>query len=515
MEHDATQYATISMQMLENHSFLQIYWRDVSYLDKPPLVFWMSALSFKLFDVNHFAYRLPSFLVLLIGVYSTWRLVRRIYDLPTANLTVVIFMSTQAVFLITHDVRTDTMLVGWLMFAIWQLYVYVEDRNKTAFMLAFGGIGLAMLTKGPLGIVIPALAFGPQLILQKRWKMIFNPAWLLGILLVMLIISPMLYGLFLQHSKEGIEFYFWKQSFGRLTGENVWRDESSSLFFLHSFLWSFLPWTVPALFAFYSYFRSLISNPSNGDSFLLWVSVLVFVAMSNATYKLPHYMFVVYPYIAAMTARYYLTNKEKLPKALLYGQYFTLFLLIGLLIFLVISDFSIFRMIVLLAGFFAFTFILIKKRSSKSVFHRLLMVSLILIITGNIILNVSFYPKLLSFQSGGVAGRYVKKADFANEKLCFFNYHSPSFDFYSNQLIPYYSKTFQLDSLLLFNDSLTCFTNAEGLELLNDSSYLLSKRMEFKEYKATKLSLPYLFPQKREQILNKTYLVTVRKRAES
>jgi 4-amino-4-deoxy-L-arabinose transferase-like glycosyltransferase len=57
MDIDAAQYASISREMLERNSFLQIYDLGKDYLDKPPMLFWLSALSMKIFGISDWAYR--------------------------------------------------------------------------------------------------------------------------------------------------------------------------------------------------------------------------------------------------------------------------------------------------------------------------------------------------------------------------------------------------------------------------------------------------------------------------
>ena len=71
MELDAAQYANISMEMSYNKSFLEVYFRGADYMDKPPLLFWLSSLSFILFGVGNFAYKLPSVIILLLGIYRS------------------------------------------------------------------------------------------------------------------------------------------------------------------------------------------------------------------------------------------------------------------------------------------------------------------------------------------------------------------------------------------------------------------------------------------------------------
>jgi len=69
-------------------------------------------------------------------------------------------------------------------------------------------------------------------------------------------LSPMLYGLYEQYDASGgrqtyngfitsgIRFYFWTQSFGRLTGESTWSNDTGPFYFIYTFLWAFLPWSL-------------------------------------------------------------------------------------------------------------------------------------------------------------------------------------------------------------------------------------------------------------------------------
>src|SRR5688572_28698076 len=116
MDVDSSQYAAISKEMFQSGNYLEVYCEGKDYLDKPPLVFWTACLSFKIFGVHDWAYRLPSFLVLLLGVYSIYRFCKIYYEELVAKLAALIMASCLAAFIMMHDVRTDTMLTGWVMF---------------------------------------------------------------------------------------------------------------------------------------------------------------------------------------------------------------------------------------------------------------------------------------------------------------------------------------------------------------------------------------------------------------
>jgi 4-amino-4-deoxy-L-arabinose transferase-like glycosyltransferase len=498
--------------MLQDKSWLVIHWLGVSYLDKPPLLFWMAATSFKLFGINHFTYRLPSFLIMLLGVYSTWKLTKRLYTHETANLAALILFSTQGIFLMAHDVRTDSMLLGWVAFSCWQIYLYLEQKQKLNFILGFLGIGFAMLTKGPIGFMIPVLAFGPQLLIQRRWSDIFRWEWLLGIVIIFIVLAPMLYGLWIQHGEEGIHFYFWKQSFGRLTGENVWRDDTGPLFFTHSFLWSFLPWTLPALYGMAHHAIEIFRKPKTTISSHFWAIIFVFIAISNAYFKLPHYFFVVYPFISMLTAAGIMRiNGNKLKYGIV-AQAFTV-ILIGIgIILLMYVDFT-FRTLLSIIVIIAIisTALYFLKMAGWPLKSKWVSFSLLAILSANVLLNIQFYPILLGYQAGSAIGTEVKRIGLPTEKMCFFRQHRPSFDFYSQSLVPNYFEMQQIDSAMNKQSKLFVFTNQSGLDTLRLTNYIIDSLHVYPEYKATKLTLGYLFPEKRPQLLNKVYYFRLHK----
>ena len=79
MDIDATQYASMSREMLLTGNYLQLYDLGKDYIDKPPMLFWLSSLSMYVFGIQDWAYRLPSFLFSLLALYSTYRLALLFY----------------------------------------------------------------------------------------------------------------------------------------------------------------------------------------------------------------------------------------------------------------------------------------------------------------------------------------------------------------------------------------------------------------------------------------------------
>ncbi|MES2808882.1 MAG: glycosyl transferase, partial [Bacteroidota bacterium] len=69
---DGTLYASIAKTMAQRNNFVDLYAYGKDWLDKPHFPFWISALSFKLFGINTWAYKLPAILFLFIGAAYTY-----------------------------------------------------------------------------------------------------------------------------------------------------------------------------------------------------------------------------------------------------------------------------------------------------------------------------------------------------------------------------------------------------------------------------------------------------------
>ena len=153
MKIDAAQYASIAFEMLTNNSYLQVKEMQADYLDKPPLLFWISSTSMGLFGVNNFAYKIGTFIMLLLSLLAIYKLSLRYYNQEIAKNATLIFATCQAFFQMTNDVRTDGLLTSSVIISIWLLVEYFFT-NKIKY-LVFGAVftAFAMMSKGPIGII--------------------------------------------------------------------------------------------------------------------------------------------------------------------------------------------------------------------------------------------------------------------------------------------------------------------------------------------------------------------------
>ena len=137
MENDSAQFAVMAMRMYQENDFINLFKGTEEYLDKPHMHYWLAAFSFKMFGLHDWAYRIPGILVTLLGAYSCFGLGRLLYNSETGKLAALVFMTAQTIMLSVIDVRTDAVLTGFSIFAIWQLAVYIE---KDPYRQLFGGL---------------------------------------------------------------------------------------------------------------------------------------------------------------------------------------------------------------------------------------------------------------------------------------------------------------------------------------------------------------------------------------
>ena len=119
MKIDAAQYASISLEMLQNDSYLQVYDLQNDYLDKPPLLFWISSLSLKVIGICNFAYKIGAFIFLLFSLYAIFKFTENYYNKNIAKNAVLIYATCQAFFQMSNDIRTDGILTSCVIISIW------------------------------------------------------------------------------------------------------------------------------------------------------------------------------------------------------------------------------------------------------------------------------------------------------------------------------------------------------------------------------------------------------------
>lgn len=518
MEVDAAQYASMAREMLERGHWLAVEHRHQPYLDKPPLLFWLSASSFALFGVANWSFKLPSALFALLAVFSTYRFASSWYGHRVGRAAALVLCSSLGTVLMLNDVRTDTILMGAVMLALWQWSDYVKTRLVSSLAFGWAAAALAMLAKGPIGLMVPVIGLGVHLLISgPRGELIRPRTWLLGVLIVGALLAPMLWGLYHQYGIEGWRFFFYTQSFGRLTGDNTtWNNDGGlSVFFVHTFAWVIVPWTLFFVVGFITHIREAWRRTT-----IEWITlagfVLPFIALSFSRYKLPHYIYVVLPLGAVMAGRGLIQLVDAAPsRARRWAEGVQLFLVIalwGLVLALATWAFPVGRVGVgmLLSLALLATVALIWVRGAEG---RLVWAPFATILGVALVLGLHLMPTWLSYQSSAAAARLWLQQPAQRAPLFQLNTADHAIEFYSGKHVPRIDAgEARLDSILSLPQA-WLFTDQRGRDSLALMPRVTVLRSEpLLHYPVQFITVPFIRPDLRASVVQQRYLMLVQPR---
>jgi 4-amino-4-deoxy-L-arabinose transferase-like glycosyltransferase len=454
MDNDAAHHANIALHMFCTGDYVSLIDQGRDYLDKPHLHFWLAALSYHIFGVNSFAYKFPSLLFSILGIYATYRLGKLLYSKETGRLAAFILATSFSFILANHDVRMDAILTSSVIFSIWQLIAFTKTLRWKNLMLASIGLACGFSTKGMIGIVMPGIAVATHILYERNWTILYHWKWMLLPVFVLMLIGPVLYCYYLQfdlypekfvrgHAAiSGVRFILWSQNIERLEGEKFGAvAQGDPFFFLHTFLWAFIPWSLLTIAAYWKRLKKFIRKRfrySSQREFITFGTItIIFIIISASNFKLPHYLNILLPLFSILLAGYLTSTLRRRPQRDLFiTQVIQAGLLLIGMIALTLWVFPLQNFLVipllLLPGILYFHF-----QQEATLQQRVVMLSICTALFCNTLLSFHFYPQLLTHQAGKTLAEDILQLPIDRNKLYYLQdyEHSNSLDFYSASLI--------------------------------------------------------------------------------
>ncbi len=436
-EIDAAQYAEMSREMLKSDHWLHLFDGGYDYLDKPPFLFWISALSMKIFGVSNFAYKLPSTLFAIGSIYCLYRFSKLWYNEKTSLYAALILACSQAVFLIINDIRTDTILMSFVIASFWQMSSWLQQKNNWGWLWAAVCIGGGMITKGPVALIVFGMGMLPHFIIKKQWNNLFRWQYLGMLVVVGIILLPMSYGLYTQfdlhpeklvnHAQgvSGLNFYYWTQSFGRITGESVWDNNAPFYFLYMNLLWGLLPFTLFFIAATVKGFLRLKENNIQTEWMSTAAVVLAYLSLGISKFQLPHYIYVILPFICLLVARYirsiedYFTHKFRIMRFIHIGLFYVIAACFTIGLLYVFPNANLLqKAVVILSSLGIVACIQLNNKKKLQVVPMLVLIA----VCYNLSLSFFFYPNLLSYQQEDKIAQVLHEQHLATKEIVTFKY---------------------------------------------------------------------------------------------
>ncbi len=325
---DAYFYAVISKTMVSSHDWINLYYASQDWLDKPHLPFWLTALSFKIFGISAFAYVLPGFIFHCIGAIYTYRLGKLLYSEATGIVATLIYVSSLHLLLSSMDIRAEAFLLGEIVSACYYYLRYDRIGGIKNLLLASIFTGLALMTKGLFVVVTIFSGLVAMWLYSGELRKIIQPKWLLAYALSLLATLPELICLYVQfdlhpeklvfgqHQVSGISWFFWGSQFGRFFNSGpIVNNHGNPGFFIHTFLWAFLPWSllfIASLIAVCRCFKAEVTTQRAISIYLQSIFWLTFIMFSATKFQLDHYTNIIMPFAAIIVANYIVNQASKL-----------------------------------------------------------------------------------------------------------------------------------------------------------------------------------------------------------
>lgn len=309
MEPDEARYALIPREMIARGDFVTPHLKGVVYLEKPPFVYWVTALFFSLFGEHEFSARLFPALCAWGCTLVTYVMGRRFYGERVGLYGAAVFQTSVLPCAVGRINILDMPLTFLIVSAVWLGFLHFDDRVGKTFMKQYRGgnlylygfylcVALAFLTKGLVGLLFPFVIVGLWLIWMGHIRKIWRLASPLGILIFAAIVLPWLV-LVQDKNPDFFRFFFVHEHFLRYTTAIHERTEPF-YYYLLVILGGTVPWS--AFMPWCLHLGGEVLRETTVEQrrlLILWI-VLILVFFSFSSSKLAPYILPVFPPLAVL-----------------------------------------------------------------------------------------------------------------------------------------------------------------------------------------------------------------------
>ncbi len=301
---DEGRYGEIPREMAVTGDFVTPRLNGVKYFEKPPLVYWLSALTFRQFGVSEFTVRLWGGIFSVIGVLLTYAACRALHGRAAGFWSAIVLSTTLMYYVFSQIMLLDmtvAVTISGSLFAFILAMREPQGRKRFGlFMVFYVFMALATLSKGLIGIALPGAVIFLWVLLLNRWRVLWPFYPIVGTIVLLAIAAPWhVYAA--RANPDFLNFYFYHEHWLRFTTRIHGRYEP---------WWFFLPIFVVGLFPWIYFSGQAMrealpggwkARKDNGEAwfFLIWV-VFIVAFFSKSQSKLIPYILPVFPPMAVL-----------------------------------------------------------------------------------------------------------------------------------------------------------------------------------------------------------------------
>jgi 4-amino-4-deoxy-L-arabinose transferase-like glycosyltransferase len=275
---------------------------------KPVMLYWLQRCSYAAFGVSEWSARLPSVLASWLTILLTYELARRMFGRGTGLLAGLAIASAIEFSVLAHAATPDATLLLFTVLTYFLFWIGHENGSRKWWLPCAAACGLAMLTKGPVGVAVPGLVF----LLYFAWNRELSRLWdrkLIAALGVFALVAGPWYGMVAAETRgEWARGFFLHDNLNRAT--QALEDHGGPIWYHAAVLLAlFAPWSIflgVAVWFGVASARTPAAEPNEtrASRFLLCWFASYLVLFSLVKTKLPNYMLPVYPALAILVSRF-------------------------------------------------------------------------------------------------------------------------------------------------------------------------------------------------------------------
>ncbi len=301
-------------EMQEAGDWLTPRFNFAEKLNKPILPYWLVLLSFHVFGVSEWAERVVILASSVATVLVTYWLGLLLFDRRIALWGALIVATSPKVIMVARRSLIDALLTAMIATAIYGLFSGWHRRNRAHLVLGYAALGAGVLTKGLIGMILPAGAFASYLLLTRRVAALRHLRLGLGALISLGIAAPWFAVMTWREGRDYLRSFFIGEHVSRyLHGTHGARRPF--WYYLPTLLGEFAPWSFFLPLAIVVAWRSVRSNRCDhegesssplsrrdGLAFLIAWFLFGFAFFSLSAAKQNEYLLPLYPAAALLVA---------------------------------------------------------------------------------------------------------------------------------------------------------------------------------------------------------------------
>jgi len=491
--------AVTAREMIQNDDYILPTLNGEPRLEKPPLYYWLVALTAKRIDeLDEKTARLPSalfgFFTIILIFFFTKNIANKLYEEGKTKLNPSLLGFLSAFMLLTTSLfytnarksEVNITLSFFITLAVFLLYKYLDEFEKAPkrrltlyLLLAYISMGFGVLTKGPITFVIPLLPFLIISIMNRRERSrpfpTFSLNHILGWIIMILMIAPWLILIFYRVKSQGSLLF--EEVLVRFTKGTS--HKKIFLYYIPVILFGFFPWAIFIIQSLIAWFKNEKSSPHR---YLFYVFIINFIWLSIMFSKESHYILPIFT-ILPIFIIYYLYHNQSYEKKSIFAlnnKIFFILIVISSLVLIILGFFFQFYVILALTLLLLIAYIIIKKNtkfrqffsSPQNIFlgRHIQLISLLLVLE---LAYIAYISETINIYEGTEYFTKSFKRNIPKESsVVYYKEADPVFLFYYKKQLPTFDTFDKIKSLSQSGSDTYIVADTDIEEFKNDTDFI-------------------------------------------